>query len=59
MQSLSDGIQEVSGSIPLVSTKKYRKRSVFGTFYLFYKRKVDENFGARAVLESGCGQKVQ
>ena len=30
-----NGIQEVSGSIPLISTKKVPKSSDFGTFYLF------------------------
>ncbi len=29
-----NGIQEVSGSIPLISTTKYRKHRVFGTFSL-------------------------
>ena len=31
-----NGIQEVSGSIPLISTTKYRKHLVFGTFSLFF-----------------------
>ncbi len=34
-----NGIQEVSGSIPLISTKKVLKTPVFGTFYLFLARK--------------------
>ena len=31
-----NGIQEVSGSIPLISTTKYRKHLVFGTFSLSF-----------------------
>ena len=37
-----NGIQEVSGSIPLISTKKVLKTSVFGTFSLFYALKSSE-----------------